>query len=445
MPIDTSMYANAQPIPVSIPDPMTAVYKGMAMGKMALEQQQLQRQAQTQMATRQAAIDNTDANGTLDQLGMTSQLSKTDPIAGQALAATFADTNKKQADAKSAQIDAAQKAESLAVPTAQWLNGMSESNRAKAYPLAMQKLKAQGVNMGDWPDQYDPDHFAQSYKMMTAQLPALKDFLANQATQATTDKTNAETGVIPSQIAKNVAETGKANADTAMVGMGKGAEELGKFNEDVNNASSRKTTGALINARDRADRITSLLNQGAQPGETPQQRVDRLNKAIPQIGQEVTASLASIMQGGAPDDASMKKLDPDTVQSQIANLQQKWTANPTAANQGAILNEYGKIAGNLRDFSQGRLEDITQRARAAYPNAEKYYPDRMDKISAPILSPDASYGAGKGDSGSAPTDQAQSATPPNMIKMMGPGGRIKMVPLSMKGEAIAAGGSVVKE
>jgi hypothetical protein len=403
MPIDTSMYANSQPIPVSVPSPMAAVQQGMAMGKMALENQQLQRQAQTVMATKQAYQDNTAADGTLDQLGMTKQLGQTDPMAAQAASASFADTNKKQAEATDAKIKAAQDGLTLAVPFVKWMQGMSEEDREKVYGPGLQNLKNQGVDTSQWPDEYDPQHFAQASQMTLAAIPAATQYLANQGVAATTAQTIAKTGAIPSEIAKNQAEAGKANAETAQVGMAKGAEELGKFNEDVNNASSRKTTGALINARDRADRITALLNQGAPPNETDPQKVARLNKAIPQIGQEVTSSLANIMQGGSPDDASMKKLDPNTVQSELASLQQRWTASPTAANQGAILNEYGKIASNLRDFSQGRLQDITDRARAAYPNAEKYYPDRLDKISAPILAPGASYGVGKGDAGSAPS------------------------------------------
>jgi hypothetical protein len=183
---------------------------------------------------------------------------------------------------------------------------------------------------------------------------------------------------------------------------------------------------------------------GAVPGETDQQRIQRLNQVIPQIGQEFSTSLASIMNGGVPPEELQKKLSPDTLQSGLASLQQKFTSQPTAANQGALLNAYVDAAKQLGDFSRGRLQEVTDKSRSAYPYAEKYFPDRMDKIAQPLATPTVggNQQAGTAAQSQAPTPSVSTA-PANSIKMTF-NGKTKWIPASMKGAAISDGWDVVK-
>ena len=146
------------------------------------------------------------------------------------------------------------------------------------------------------------------------------------------------------------------------------------------------------------------------------------------------------MNGGVPPEELQRKLAPDTIQASLANLQQKFTAEPTPANQGALLKGYVDAAKQLGDFSRSRLQQIKDQAAAAYPYAQKYFPDRMEKIAAPLAAPKSpSEPAGSQKQ----VASSGSTTPEGMIKMRGPDGKSRWIPKAMKGEAIAAGGEVV--
>lgn len=356
MPSDASIFQNAQPIQAA--SPADAMTKALTLSNMGMQNRQMQLQMQTQQAMRDSYSNNSNEDGSLDREGFLSDIGKVNPQAAIQMSQNFVAQDKARAEATSAKMDAAEKTYNITGPAFEYMAKLPEQERAKVYPNVIQQLKDQGVDVSRMDHPYDPGLFNQYY----GNWQQTKGALANQLTQ--------------SEIGKNQMDPMKT-----------GAEELGKFNEDINNASSRKTTGQLINARDRADRVLTLLNSGAQPGETQEQRIARLNKVMPQIGTEVGVSLASIMQGGVPDETLMKEVAPDTLNSRIADLRQKFSANPTAANQGALLDAYGDIAKKLRGFSADRLQQIGERARAAYPYANKYFPDKMDKISSPLAAP----------------------------------------------------------
>ena len=381
MAIDPSIFQSVQtPQPVNIPGPLDLAQKAMALSTASMQQMQMARQLRTQSAMQEALAKNTDADGNIDQHGAVSYLNQSGMSqAGMQLGSQFAQNDKAQAEAQAAKMDAVQKTLDITGPAFDYMAGMPEDQRAAAYPGVVQQLKNQGVDTSNMDHPYDLALFKQYYSNWVNN----KTHLENMNTQAKTQEALANAGApAPLKI---------------------GAEELGKFNEDVNNASSRKTTGSLIDARTRADRIMNILNSGAKPGETQDQRITRLNQYMPQIGTEIGTSLASIMQGGVPSEELNKKLAPDTMGSNLAMLEQKWKAEPTAANQGALLDAYGDVASKLRDFSAGQLQQITSRARAAYPFANKYFPQQMDKIGSQIGSQGAP--AGKG----APTADAVTA------------------------------------
>lgn len=207
---DTSMYANAAPTPVPLNNPLDVANKAMALSTLGLQQQQMQmnqmmmqRQQQTQRSVQDAYSNNTDPlSGQLDRGGFLSDMGKNPMTAASVpgLQQEFAATDKAQAEAKSAQVDSVQKVVSIGAPTIQTLAKMPENQRAAAYPAYIQNLKAQGVNMSQFPDQYDPQHFQQAAQMMEAGLPAAKDYLANNATQATTAETQAKTQLTQAEL-----------------------------------------------------------------------------------------------------------------------------------------------------------------------------------------------------------------------------------------------------
>lgn len=362
MAIDASIYQNLKP--VQTPDVADTMQKAMTLRQLAYQNQQQDYSLQKQQALRDAYAKNMNPDGTLNEKGAISDYSQIDPMGGIALGKSLNEMAEQRAKTTSAQADSIPKQMAAVAPVILNLASMPEDQRAKAFDPSMKQLEAMGYPPPNVPKDangnylYDGQHFALASGQLFNSKP-YQDYLLTKA------------------------EINKNNMDP----MKTGAEELGKFKDDIVNASSRKTTGALIDTRTRADRILTLLNAGAKPGETPDQRVARLNQFMPQIGTEVGTSLAAIMQGGVPNEELMKKLDPDTVGAKIANLQQKYKAEPTAANQGALLNAYGEIAQKLRGFSADQLQQITGRVRQAYPYASKYYSDRMDKIAEPLLGP----------------------------------------------------------
>ena len=374
---DPSIYGNVQTPQINIPSPLDMAQKSMQLSQMGMQQMQMARQLRMQSAMQDAYMRNTDPNtGQLDQGGVLSSLGKSgDVMAQQQAAITFAQQNEATAKAKASQLDAAQKTLSITLPYYKYLNTIPEDERPAVWPQLIQSMKDQNVDTSRMDPTYDPVTFQQHLQTGLDSQQGLESMLA----QANIGKTQAEA-------AKDLAEA--ANNPLKI-----GAEELGKFNEDVNNASSRKETGALMQTRDRADRLVALANSGAPQNETTQARIARLNQTIPGLANEYSVGLASILQGGVPSDSLMKETGLDTAGSNIASLKQKWDAQPTAGNQGALINAYVDAAQKMRDFSTDRLQQVADRARQSYPYANKYFGPQMDKIAAPLTTPGVSGSA----------------------------------------------------
>lgn len=215
MAIDASIFQNVQTPQINIPSPLDTAQKAMQLSTLGMQQMQMARQMRTQSAMQDALMRNTDANGNLDQQGALSSLGQTNPQAAMTLGEQFAQTNKATAEAQAAKVDAAQKTLSFTVPSMHYLAGLPEDQRSAAYPAVMKQLSDAGVNISKMPSQYDPGLFRQIYSMTDQIGSQMKDFLANQGAQASTAKTNAEAGAIPSQVAKNQAETTSAYASAA--------------------------------------------------------------------------------------------------------------------------------------------------------------------------------------------------------------------------------------
>lgn len=431
MGIDSSIFNNVQAPQVNIPSPLDMAQKSMALSQLGMQQMQMARQMRTQSAVQEAYAGNTDPeSGQLNRQGFLSSLAKQAPAAAIDYQNQFAKNDKDVADSQAAKLDASQKAYNLTGPAFEYMSKMPEDQRAAAYPQVIQQLKDQGVDTSKMDHPYDPQLFNQYLGTWHQN----KDYLANQLVQA---------------------QTGKTNTEADQIGISKGAEELGKFNEDVNNPTNRKVTGGLTDIINRSDRIVALANAGAPPNETPQQRTDRLNKIMPQISKEFNISLATIMQGGVPTEGLNKELGTDTVDSALAQLKQRISGTPTGANQAQMIQQYVDTAQHLRNFAAGRLQDITDKSSAAYPYAQKYFPDRMAKIASPLAAPQSGSIVTPGGSGgmvessanaAGPSSKRTSAaTPPGMIRMINPTDKkVYIIPLALKGEAIASGGSVAK-
>lgn len=372
MGIDASIYSQIKP--AEMPSPLDAAKGAMTLSQLGMQQQQQQYQMAQLQATRQAYAQNTDPTGKTDMPGTISTLSRMGfGQQAQELGSHYAAQQKAQAEAQTAQMQAWHQHATSALANYGYLLNLDMQDPTgaaaqSAYPGIRQSMIDQGIpNANKMPEQYDRGLIRQGYDIANR----TKEGLEAQAAEANIDKTKAE---------------------TANIGFTKGADELAKFNEDVNNPSNRKMTGGLKDIMNRADRIIALSNAGAKPGETPAQRTARLNKVMPQIAKEYNLSLAYIMQGGVPTEGLAKELGTDTADSAIAELKQKFTGTPAGADQGKMIDEYVKTAQHLRNFASGRLQDVTERSKAAYPYARKYFPKEMDKIGAPTEAPEVGGG-----------------------------------------------------
>lgn len=188
MPLDASIYQNSNaPQPVAPQNPMDVAQKAMTLSTLGMQYQQAARQMQTQSAIQGAYMRNTDpTTGQLDKAGVLSELGKTAPMAAQQVSSQFAQADEAKAKAQAAQTDAAQKTLSFTVPAMHYLAGMTEDQRADAYPGVIKQLKATGVPIPNMPDQYDAGHFRQVYSMTDEIGSKMKDYLDNQKTASET-------------------------------------------------------------------------------------------------------------------------------------------------------------------------------------------------------------------------------------------------------------------
>lgn len=194
MPIDASIYSNVQAPQVNIPSPFDAAERGMKLSQLGMQQAQMQQQMATVNATRQAYAASTDPQtGELDRGRFLSTLHQAGPM-GPMLAAEHAqqfvaqdkakaEMQEKQAQAKGAQIDAAEKWNGVTFPAMNYLSGLPEDQRAAAYPGVLKQLTDQGVDISKMPGQYDAGHFRQTFETMKQHKPVLENFLTQAKIQ----------------------------------------------------------------------------------------------------------------------------------------------------------------------------------------------------------------------------------------------------------------------
>lgn len=158
MPTDTSIYGNIQQPQIQAPNPLQSMQQAMQLGQMGMQQMQQARQLKTQSDIQDAMYRNTDPQtGQLDQSGVISQLGKTNPLASQQMGESFAAHNKAQAEAKGAQVDAAQKNLSFVGPALEYFhNTVPQDQKADVWPQMVQQLKGQGVDTANLEHPYDP-------------------------------------------------------------------------------------------------------------------------------------------------------------------------------------------------------------------------------------------------------------------------------------------------
>lgn len=186
MPTDTSIYQNLQQPQIQAPNPLQSAQQAMQLGQMGMQQMQMARQLRTQSDIQDAYMRNTDPQtGQLDQNGMISQLSKTNPLASQSVQQQFAAHNEALAKAKSAQLDAAQKALDITGPTYEYMDKhVPEDQRATVWPQLVQQMKDQGVDTSRMDSSYDQNTFQQHLGTWRSSKAGVENMLAQASIPA---------------------------------------------------------------------------------------------------------------------------------------------------------------------------------------------------------------------------------------------------------------------
>lgn len=432
MPIDASIYNNVQP--AQVPSYADMAKNAMSLSQLAMQNNQMQRSFAIQQATRQAYARNLGPDGKVNEDGYLSDLGRIDPNARYAAQEQIGKANQSYAAADSAKTDAAQKILSITHPVLQQLASMPEDQRAQEFPLYMQRLAQQGVPMHNVPmangqPVYDPSWFKQTYNSSSQ----MKDYLDNQ---------------------KTIAETGKANSETMMAPV--------KLNSD------------LYGSRSPNAELTSQYDKQAAPIRSSQiamnQMIDNYKNPNPQGDKSLVLNAFRIKFPNAPDVNSLEELAkaqsvPDTWRQMAASALQGGLDQPTRDN--LMRDGVSTFRANV-DSLKGIQERYTARAKqqnvndptlTAEPAIDKTYANALqiqNKIGPYVPPADRGgfmagvsklasrvMGAGPNSAGAAETKTLPP--PPNgMIRVRAPDGRVGLIQASQRGEAIAAGGSVVK-
>jgi len=431
MPIDTSMYQTIQAPQVQYPQPAQLAETSLRLSDLALQNQSLQMQriaqqrkiAQTQ-GIQQAYMDNTDpTSGQVDRQGFLSTLGKNPYTASLATtyATNFAAQDKAQADAKSAQLDVANKTLNITGRAFDYLHDLTEDQRSQAYPGVIQQLKDQGVDTSRMDHPYDPQLFQQYYGTWQKSKPALE----NALTQANINKTQADVGLLPLQKQNEQFGTRSANAELSQ-----------QYNKDVAPIKSSQ-----IAMRQMMDNYNNPSPQGDAslklnafkikfPTAPDVNSLDELSNAQG-ITDKMKAWLTHNVQGTL-DPETRANLMRDAVSTYRANY---GTYQTTAQKYQGMAAKRGVNLGGMTD--EPELTSTYQDAMALQKNIGPYVPTtQRGGVVKAIMGPSSSS--------SVPSESASSSEPPSGSIKMSDGTRTKWIPASLKGRAITEGWDVVK-
>lgn len=442
MAIDSSIYANVQAPTAKLPSTVDAYENASKLAQLGMQNVAMQRAMQTQRGTQEAYANNTNLEtGEVNRTGFLSDLAKSGPYGPQAAndyRQQFVAQDTAKAKMQQDQAEAAEKQIKITSPAIDWLNKMPESQRETVWPATMQHLKDSGIDTTHFGDHYDP----QVLKAMTGFRDTHMEHLQALVAQANLQKTKAETE--------------KTYSDVGIAG-NKLAQD---FKDDLDPNKSRG--GNLAKNQtvvDSADRLKAMFQQ------FPDFNIPKAQQT------EVISAFGSLLNGGsAPFVSQLHELVPRSIQGD-ANATMSWVLNkPQGAEQQKFMRLLSDSIDRERAVADSKVKMAQVQRMSSHALFRQRNPDLADSIArgyginpenikdgkyippdykegegAPVPRPEDMGGIGNalkkiiGSGGPKNASASDQAT----VKMMSPTGKIKMVPINLKGEAIAAGGKVV--
>lgn len=210
MGIDTSIYNNLQPVRVDVPSIGDAAKNAMTLSSLGMQQAQMGMQMRQQMALRQAYAKNTDpATGQVNKQGVLSDLGKVAPWSVPETSATFAQHDKAQAEARSAQMAALHQTVSTGMPYLGYALKQSDDQAAQSWPQLVQQMQSQGLPVDNLPKTWDRGAVQQAFQIAGQH----KEALENQLTQANIGAKRAEAALAPVKLQNELYGSRSPNAE----------------------------------------------------------------------------------------------------------------------------------------------------------------------------------------------------------------------------------------
>ncbi len=445
MPVDASIYSNAQvPAPVN---PMQSVETALKMSNMAMQQQQMGYQMQQQGAIRGALARNTDTQtGQLDRASFLSDLGHSAPQAKMQMESQFAEQDKNAAQAKLAQMQQAHSIASIVEPAMNYMiNQVPKDQQATVWPAIHKQLSDQGVPMQNAapPDQWDPALGKQQWLM------------------ARNTKEGLDNALVQAQVAKTYSEVGQTEKT-----------RLTEYQKMLAGDETYKKSQGMLNEGKNA--FAAIDDATKNPGSAT--NVPIMLARFTTAGQRIneTELEAQIKAGSWGDQMKqmMLKGKEGTLSQDLADYSRQFLATQmqSAARNKAnaeydIAGKYAIDAGLKKTDAYHRLTGTPAGTMAPVPAGPARFQGPQNTTSplagsspataAPPLdlSPKPSGFPNMGGPASASANEtmpvsapalAKRALPPGMIRIIDDKGVPRIIPAALKGEAIAAGGKLVK-
>lgn len=352
MPLDLSIYQNIRP--VEMPDNLGNATKAAQLSQLMRESQAQDKAIADKEALRGLYAQNTGADGKLNQAGFLSAYGKANPENAMQMQGQFSKLNKDEAESQSAHAEAIGKQTAQIMPTLEKLNSMPEEQRASAYPVAIAQLKTMGVDTSRMPDQYDHEHFIQTYNTGRQ----LKDWVDVQNTRAQTNKANAEAGKAESETIKRDPNTfGQVNDPAKLVPGRVPKEHQSSVFKEIDAAeNTKRMSKAIMDSFEQ-----SVLDTSGSGALTSYIKTPRSSQALHQAMQPTFKDLEGTVRQAAMDN-TFKNITPvgtdtaediETKRRALEDYLQSKASAPTARGYNIDLSKFDSTSAYQRPQKVG--------------------------------------------------------------------------------------------
>lgn len=435
MAIDTSIYQSLGNIrPVETPSYLDTASKAMGLSRLAMQNKQDMQSQQDQDAVRGAFSKNIGPDGQVNRQGVLSDLAKTSPMQAMDYRSKFTQMDAAQADQQKKVLQDNMDKFSTAYRMA------STATDQTSYDQMKQQMQAMGLPIDHLPPQFDPAHIGDlksKAAMMTMDakqgLDAIKGMSEVGINQA---KAPLERGKLGAEIGHLNAETSKlrteaGQADPAKTVRGPEAVSLGQASAAVKELDDYQKT--LDSVNDISGRGAGSILAGIQ-GKLQMGEDGRRAAAVDATADKVTQVMGSYLQHGVLDKATFERYK--------EMLPSRYDAPEVRASKlQTVKNLIAQRQNEELKALQQTGYDVSQVPALEGPGHLEVPRGQGGRSTADTTSERRQTGSGIIQSANAANIQP---TPAGMILMRSPSGKVKYVPVSQKGEAIAAGGEVVR-